>query len=381
MKKHVKRIIIAVSIMLAVLVTVVAGYLIYIAASYSRVADNITLIVKGNSELAMSTGEDYEYEILTYNIGFGAYTPDYSFFMDSGVMKDGKKVRGKYGKGISKDAVRANSHNIASLINNINYDFIFAQEVDEDGTRSYHINQREMLSSAMPGYAGVYATNFHSPYLWYPINDPHGANKSGLLTLSKYRVESAVRRSLPVPTGIDKYFELDRCFSVSRVSAGEHELVLVNLHLSAYDDGKIRTQQFDMLTEFLVAEYEKGNYVIAGGDFNFDICDSANTFKSKQQRPGWAADLPSKLPQGFSVAEADNSKPQKYVDEDGEVKEREAVPTCRSSDLPYTKGENFTAIIDGFIVSDNVKVVKVENQNTGFAYSDHNPVHMKFKLI
>ena len=41
---------------------------------------------------------------------------------------------------------------------------------------------------------------------------------------------------------------------------------------------------------------------------------------------------------------------------------------------------NFTIIVDGFIVSDNVTVNFLENVQTGFRYSDHNPVLMRFTL-
>ena len=54
--------------------------------------------------------------------------------------------------------------------------------------------------------------------------------------------------------------------------------------------------------------------------------------------------------------------------------------TCRGADIPYEKGVNYTNTIDGFIVSDNVEVVSVNTVNTEYAYSDHNPVILKFKL-
>ena len=37
-------------------------------------------------------------------------------------------------------------------------------------------------------------------------------------------------------------------------------------------------------------------------------------------------------------------------------------------------------MIDGFIVSDNIEPTFVDVIDTGFRYSDHNPVKMKFKL-
>ena len=56
------------------------------------------------------------------------------------------------------------------------------------------------------------------------------------------------------------------------------------------------------------------------------------------------------------------------------------APTCRGSELPYTEGLNYTVVIDGFIVSDNVAVDEITNIDTGFEFTDHNPVKMTFTL-
>ena len=364
MKKHVKKILLGVGAIMVVLILVAVSYVIYVVASYSRIENNLVLTAHNNQSAELSM--DTEYEILTYNIGFGAYSKEYSFFLDKGVMQDGKKVAGKYGKGINKEDVLHNTNGAIGIMNNLNYDFILAQEVDEDGDRSYHVNQLEMIKNTLSDYGSVYAKNFHSAHLYYPFNDPHGKTDSaGIVTMSKYRVASAARYSLPISDGLSKFFDLDRCFSVSRLPLGEKEFVLINVHLSAYDEGgKIRAQQLKMLCDFLKKEYDKGNYVLAGGDFNHDICNSAGTFETQQKEPDWLAKLSGEeLPQGFSFAVADN---------------KDTVPTCRSSDISYEKGVNYTVIIDGFIVSDNIEIVSVENQDTDFIFSDHNPVHMKF---
>lgn len=36
--------------------------------------------------------------------------------------------------------------------------------------------------------------------------------------------------------------------------------------------------------------------------------------------------------------------------------------------------------MDGILVSDNIEVLSCETVDTAFAYSDHNPVKMKFVL-
>ena len=60
--------------------------------------------------------------------------------------------------------------------------------------------------------------------------------------------------------------------------------------------------------------------------------------------------------------------------------ENDPLPSVRNADKPYSSGENYLALVDGFLVSSNVKVTRTEVVNTGFAYSDHNPVVMRFIL-
>ena len=365
MKKAVK--ITAVTLLTLIIALIVAAvcYVVYVAVQYYRIEDNLALeIDAGQTVESAMTGQNYS--IVTYNIGFGAYSPEYSFFMDSGVMEDGTEVTGKYSKGLSKEDVQKNTDGAVSVLKDQDADFVFVQEVDEDGDRSYHINQVEALRAALQGDM-TYAENFHTAYLLYPFNDPHGKNNAGIVTFSKVALNSSVRRSYPVDTGFAKFFDLDRCFSVNRVSVtGGKELVLVNSHMSAYDAGGIiRAEQLEMLCAFMSEEYAKGNYVIVGGDFNHELADSFGTFPTKQKQPSWAYPLTDgDLPENFFIAAS-----------------REGAGTCRSAEIPYTPGVNYVNVLDGFIVSDNVRVNSVRNIDTGFAYSDHNPVRMEFVLI
>lgn len=340
------------------MILTVGGYVLYVVFQYSRIPDNLQLSIKNNSESTLSSGE---YTLTTYNIGFGAYVPEYSFFMDTGVMNDGTETSGKYGKGISRERVREATDGSIAAIKSLGSDFVFVQEADEKADRSYFINQREEVEN-ISGYASSYGENFHSAYLFYPLNDPHGKTNAGLVTLSKYKVDSAVRRSFPLSTGFDKFFDLDRCFVVSRVPVDNGKtLVLINLHMSAYDEGGvIRAQQLEMLNEILREEYDAGNYVIAGGDFNHVLSDV--TFDSKQRRPDWVATLESDdLTNNFRIVAGTDA------------------PTCRGADIPYEKGVNYTTIIDGFVLSDNITAT-AKTEDLDFAYSDHNPVTLTFTL-
>lgn len=366
MKKAVKITAIILVSLIAAVVLAAAGYVVYVAAEYDRIEDNLELALEGAALYPeLETGTTYS--VVTYNIGFGAYTPDYSFFMDSGVMSDGTEVSGKYGKAIDKDHVLYAVNGASGVLKAQNADFYFVQEVDTDGDRSYNVNEYETLTAALgEGYQRSFAVNFHSAFLMYPLNDFHGKNTAGIATYSRYTVSGSVRRSYPVDDGFAKYFDLDRCFQVNRLPvSGGKELVLINSHMSAYDEGgKIREAQLNMLNSVIAVEYAKGNYVVVGGDFNHELADSLGTFPSEQQTPAWAYPLTDDmLANGFRV-----------------VASKEITGTCRAAEIPYEKGVNYLTVLDGFIVSANVESVSIANIDTDFAYSDHNPVRFEFRL-
>lgn len=367
---------IAILSLIAIMILLIGGYVIYVIAQYYRIEDNHKLSVSGN--VSRQVQLDTSYTVLSYNVGFGAYSPEYSFFMDTGVMNDGREITGTYAKGLNKKDVQKNVDGQAQVLKDNNVDFCFLQEVDERADRSYDINMIKAMQGALPSRCSTYAENFHTAYLQYPFNDPIGTINAGILTLSNYRIDSAVRRSFPVTTSlIDKLFDLDRCFAVHYlpIEGSDKQLVLINLHMSAYDEGgTIRAAQLKMLNGVLAEEYEKGNYVVAGGDFNHClIADKFESdevalqhFPSDQKTPDWVKNSVlhnSELAQGFSIAASAD------------------VATCRGAEMPYVKGVNYSTVVDGFIVSDNVTVVRENTIDTDYAFSDHNPVIMEFKLM
>ncbi len=382
-----KKIIKVVLMILCVFIVIVGGYAGYVAIQYYRIADNFNLDIVQHSTINEISADD-ELTITTYNIGFGAYSPDFSFFMDNGTMKDGTKVTGTYGKALDKEHVEYDVDGAIKVIKDINPDFAFFQEVDKKGQRSYGINQYERIENSFAQYDNHFAENFHSAYLFYPFNDPHGKNTSGIVTLSQYQIQSAIRKSFTVSTGFDKFFDLDRCFSVSKIKVNNGKyLVLINLHMSAYDEGgKIRAKQMKELSDFLKEMENEGNYVIAGGDFNHDLLTynpqysyTKDNFpfmnQTEQVKPDWLAfffseDKTTTLPSSYRVIAADNTS------------------TCRAAEMTWQPGINFVTVVDGFIVSSNIDVI--ENMNiqtndekkniTEYAYSDHQPAFLKFKL-
>ncbi len=352
-----KKILKIVLCVLLAIVIIVVSYLAYLLLSYSRIEDN-QAITPSKTGLAQSVKTDTTYTAVIQNLGFGAYTQDFTFFMDGG----------KESWAESEESVKKCINMGADTVKKYNPDFILFQEVDFDSTRSYHINQREILENRFSSYSSAFAVNYHSAFLMYPFTQPHGASNSGILTLSRYNISSSLRRSLPISESVSKFLDLDRCYSVSRLPAENgKELVIYNVHLSAYGGSdEIRKAQMTMLFEDMKKEYEKGNYCVCGGDFNHDFTgDSTQKLNGGQNVDfGWAQPFPvSYLPDCIKRCTSYEN----------------LVPTCRNCDVPYEKG-NFTIIVDGFLVTENVEVVKTENVDTQFVYSDHNPVVLQFKL-
>ena len=200
----------------------------------------------------------------------------------------------------SKERLTANMDAIAGYLKQQNADFCLLQEVDIGSTRTYHVDEREPLYAALFNKSSVFCQNYDSPYLLYPLTAPHGASRSGLLTFSPANITAADRVELPVESGFMKLLDLDRCYSVSRVPvSGGGELVLYDLHLSAYtSDGTIATEQLALLLADMQAEYEKGSWCVAGGDFNKDLLgDSSAYFGAAEQEYSWAQPIPSALRQ------------------------------------------------------------------------------------
>ena len=54
--------------------------------------------------------------------------------------------------------------------------------------------------------------------------------------------------------------------------------------------------------------------------------------------------------------------------------------SSRNTDEPYNPDTTFVCMLDGFIISDNIQMLSYEVKDTGYAYSDHKPVFMQFKL-
>ena len=351
MKKALKTVGVVVAVLLGL---AAAGVLLLTVAEY-RPAEREHITTEGNAEKTLVPGDTVQ--ILSWNIGYGALGDNADFFMDGGThVETADEAR-----------VKKNLEDIIDFLCSEKADLILLQEADLHSDRSHGVNETERLSGAMAGYTSMFAYNFNALYVPYPL-PPIGHVESGLMTLSAYPVAAAERIQLPCPFSWPvRMVNLKRCLLESRIplEGSGKELVLVNLHLEAYDDGSGKTAQTAMLAQLLQEEAEKGNYVIAGGDFN-QLFSNVET--------GWKVREGLWTP-GQMDATAFGEQLKCLMDT--------RVPSCRSLDQPYAGADQETFqyyLIDGFIVSDNLEVENLETVSLGFAASDHNPVRLTVRL-
>jgi endonuclease/exonuclease/phosphatase family metal-dependent hydrolase len=346
---------------LVLLVLLLAGAgILWLNANEYKPADREAVAVSPAQTLAPARSRPIEMYI--WNIGYAALDAKEDFFMDGG-----KKTRPD-----TAGSVLENMRAIRDFISAAGADIFFLQEVDVNSKRSYNINQVRDLSEMWRG-SSAFALNFKCPFVPVPFPQFIGKVESGLLSLNSFG-GAAERMSLPSPfPWPERVAQLKRCLLVTRIplegggaTGNGAELVLVNLHLEAYDTGGAgRQAQTRLLAEFLLEEYAKGNYCVAGGDFN-------------QVFPAVKDVFPVEANEFFTPGVVDGS----LFGEGWVLAADPSAPTCRSLDKPYdgNRVDHQFYLIDGFILSPNVELISVRTIDLDFKNSDHNPVKLTFSL-
>jgi endonuclease/exonuclease/phosphatase family metal-dependent hydrolase len=348
--------------MVAVLTASLLVFLVWITVIEYRPREKENIPLERTGRRVPVPGETIR--VLSWNIGYASLDASQDFIMDGGTM-----VRPP------TDAnVHENIRGIRDFIFREDWDALFLQEVDVDSRRSYRVNQQAVIARDFDGSV-AFAPNYRARFVPFPFPDFLGRVESGLLNLNRLTVREAARISLPVPFKWPvRTANLKRCLLVERVPVGTggsegvtgRELVFANLHLDAYTSVESRDIQTKVLVEFLEAEYAKGNYVIAGGDFNqtFPGINAARfaVKDSKYFEPG--------------ILREDMIGPRWRFARDPEI------PTARLLNEPYSGSYENTHlyVIDGFILSPNVELLSVKAFEAGFRYSDHNPVMVEVRL-
>lgn len=338
----------------AVLLSFIA-FLVYMTIKDYKPGDTELLQIEGKTAKT-ELSHQQEISLVAWNIGYAGLGREMDFFYDGGrQVRPDSILQQKYFDGITEQLGKMRD-----------YDFVMLLEVDRYSKRSYYHDQWEAIKKIFNSHASVFAWNYRVLFVPMPLYEPMGKVMAGMGTLSSFFPTIAERHSLhrddPWPTGL---FTLDRCFILTRYAVeGGKELVLINTHNSAFDDGSLRKRQMALLRNTILNEYEKGNFVIAAGDWNLN---PPLRFHEKIITGDWIEYIEPPidkdfLPGGWSWG----------VDQ--------RVPSNRWATEEYLKGRTWTTIIDFFVLSPNIELLNIETLDLTFENSDHNPVTVRVRL-
>jgi endonuclease/exonuclease/phosphatase family metal-dependent hydrolase len=294
--------------------------------------------------------------LLNWNIGYAGLGREADFFYDGGkmVIPHQNLFDNDY-RGVLRQLQAFDS-----------IDLILLQEVDTFSTRSYYQNQYRDIAKSLNAHQGIFAKNYDSRFVPVPFHQPMGRVVSGLSVFTRLYLSKAEQivfdENYTWPT---RLFMPDRCFLATTIPVKQDvSLIVINLHLSAFDDGQLRNAQLGKVSDFMKTAWLQGHYVLAGGDWNMNPREiGISDFSSGDQ----AFDIPL-----LSAASAFDSSWHISFDPN--------FPTNRDVSAPYSRGKTPTTIIDFLIASPNIEVLQVRTLYDEFSYSDHHPVYLRFRL-
>ena len=318
--------------------------------------ENVEVARQQTADNRPQTIQDSTFTFQIWNVGYGGLGKEVDFFYDGGKMVTSPK----------EHVLKNNKGMVKFFSEQQDIDFIMLQEVDRNSKRSWKIDQAEEFAQALPQHKYAFTPNYKVVYLPFPFTDPIGKVYGGLQTLSKFTPVETKRIALPGITDFPrKLFYLERCLLIQRYKlANGKDLMVINTHFEAYDDGSVKKEQMALTKKILEEEYAKGNYVVLGGDWNIAPPSfNVHTWEKEKEDdelylknndpnyvPGWAYAYDS------------------------------TTATNRKNKTVFNPDKTFTTVIDYYFTSPNLEIEEVKGVDLGFNYSDHQPVKLRVRL-
>lgn len=287
--------------------------------------------------------------LMSWNIGYGGMGKGMDFYYDGGTRINPTETE-----------FDANYSGILGFIKKNRGDINLFQEVDINSQRSYFNDMGLGIMSTLGG-SNYFSANYKNPYVPFPLKSPIGKVHGGLFTSSKF-IPDLVQQ-IPLPTENQwpkKLFNLKRNILEMRFNYKGKELIIANIHNSAFDKGEFRDKQLRFIADRYLDEYSKGNYIILGGDFNMLF-------------PG--TEIQGIYPKTVMIPLNDTLFPINWT-----FACDPKIPTNRDVSIAYNPSVTGLSTIDGFLLSPNVKLSQIKVHDLAFEYSDHQPVMIKVIL-
>lgn len=291
--------------------------------------------------------------ITIWNLGYGGLGADSDFVSDGGENYLPP----------SRRAVRAN---VDAIVGTLGVEapetdvFIF-QEIARGGLVNYWIDLKGRIDNALQTRQQAFFADFKTRLMPWPLRMEHGQAIYSDFTIASSDV-------VALPAEDTSIFGVKRRYAslLTRLPMqGGGEWVIVSVHLAAFDeDAAVRTRQLRELLAWAEREYQAGNRVVIGGDWNFQLGETNFPHATDERFLFWLFPFPrDALGEGWRIG-ADLT-----------------VPSVRTNHQPYVAGENYVTSIDGFVVSPNVAIESVAGIDLGFEHTDHQPVRLRARAI
>jgi len=171
-----------------------------------------------------------------------------------------------------KGLFEKNMKRFLQMLNKKKPDVIGFQEIDFHSRRSFYVNQMRTIAEKAGYKYGAAAVNWDKHYVPFPYWPPSvhfGEMLSGQAILSQWPILSAKRVVLQKPKNKPFYynaFYLDRLVQAVKIKIKNRELMILNVHLEAFD-WKTRENQAKKVLE-IYRTFKDDYPVLLMGDFN-----------------------------------------------------------------------------------------------------------------
>jgi len=261
----------------------------------------------------------------------------------------------------SAQLINENLQNSYTLLSAYEPDILGLQEIDFNADRSYNFNQLDSLAYHADYPNAAMAVNWdksYVPFPYWPLKYQFGQILSGQAILSKMQILEDSVLILEKPESAPFYYKqfyLDRLVQIAKIAIGDRNLIVMNVHLEAFDKTTRESQALQALE--VLKYYEKSYPVLLIGDFN-----SKPPFASNIQEAEITIDTFLKHP---TLEEAINKETYLQNESNFFTFDTEA-PYERLDYIFYTK-QSISKINSGIAVDAG-------------QISDHLPVWMRFTL-
>ena len=234
------------------LILIIAFVVFFIWASSSNL-DEEEYSKMITNQFESTVKNDSVFSIVTYNIGYL-----------SGMTNNRAVAK-------PKELFDKNLQKVLKETKSINPDIIAFQEIDYAAARSYEVNQQNEIAKLGYNYVAK-AVNWDETYVPFPYWPPtmhFGKVISGQSIISKYPLKEHQRivleRVPDAPFYRDALY-LERLSQVVKVTLNGKEVVLINVHLEAFDKAT-RVRQFAEVMKIFNSYKDKFPTILLG-DFN-----------------------------------------------------------------------------------------------------------------